>query len=268
MTPDSLTNEDGWMAMDLQQIVTSVRLSREETAVKTREIYRAVLDESQHLGSGNFTVIHTRDLAALFRHYDRLFFDGRCRGAVGEDQLFFRLSKRMTSAGGKTTRRMPRWKTATIPRPTYEIAVSTTLLFQDFGDVDRPVTVAGIECRDRLEALQRVFEHELIHLIEWLIWTDSSCSAARFQGIASNFFAHVEHTHQLITPRERAFTKFGIRAGDRVSFRFEGRHYGGIVNRITKRATVLVEDDLGRQYSDGKRYKRYYVPLSLLERRE
>jgi hypothetical protein len=256
------------MAMDLQQIVTTMRLSRDETAAKTREIYLAVLDESDDLDAGNFEAIHTRDLERLFRHYDRLFFEGQCRGVVDEDHLFFRLSKRMTSAGGKTTRRVPRGRTMNAGRPQYEIAVSTTLLFQTFGDVDRPISVAGITCRDRLEALQRVFEHELIHLIEWLIWAGSSCTAARFQTIAANFFAHVEHTHQLITPRERAFTKYGIRSGDRVSFRFEGRHYSGVVNRITKRATVLVEDGQGQRYSDGKRYKKFYVPVGMLQRRE
>lgn len=254
------------MAMDLQQIVTTVRLPHDEVAARTREIYRAVLDESKYLDAGNFEVIHTRDLEILFRHYDRLFFQGGCRSVVDENHLYFRLSKRMTSAGGKTTRRVPRRPATNQTRPQYEIAVSTTLLFQTFHDVDRPISVAGIECRDRLEALQRVFEHELVHLIEWLLWAQSSCSAGRFQTIAANFFAHEEHTHQLITPRERAFAKFGIRAGDRVSFRFEGRHCRGIVNRITKRATVLVADEQGERYSDGKRYRKFYVPVSLWER--
>ena len=42
----------------------------------------------------------------------------------------------------------------------------------------------------------------------------------------------------------------------------------GIVNKITKRATVLVADSNGMLYSDGQRYERYYVPLSGLERIE
>jgi len=40
----------------------------------------------------------------------------------------------------------------------------------------------------------------------------------------------------------------------------------GTVNRITKRATVLVEDPEGEPYSDGKRYRKYLVPLQLLTR--
>ena len=51
----------------------------------------------------------------------------------------------------------------------------------------------------------------------------------------------------------------------KVSFKIDGRALTGIVNRVTKRATVLVEDDEGRLYSDNKRYLKYYVPLSMLE---
>jgi hypothetical protein len=39
----------------------------------------------------------------------------------------------------------------------------------------------------------------------------------------------------------------------------------GRVNRITKRATVLVEDPDGVKYSNGLRYRTYYVPIACLE---
>jgi hypothetical protein len=174
----------------------------------------------------------------------------------------------MTMAAGKTGRRELRDRSGVVVKRRYEIAVSTTLLFQTFRDEQRPIHVTGIVCRDRLEALQRVFEHELVHLIEMLVWNHSSCTAGRFQSIASRFFGHTEHTHQLITPHEHAWTKFGVKPGDRVAFRFDGQHYVGRVNRITRRATVLVEDERGRQYSDGKRYAKFYVPVGLLRKAE
>ena len=59
--------------------------------------------------------------------------------------------------------------------------------------------VNGLLCRDRTEALQRVFEHELLHLLEMLIWARSSCSAARFRGLAWNYFGHTATKHDLIT---------------------------------------------------------------------
>ncbi len=50
-----------------------------------------------------------------------------------------------------------------------------------------------------------------------------------------------------------------------VRFRVDGEELTGIVNRVTKRATVLVERDGGRRYSDGKQYAKYYVPPRMLE---
>jgi hypothetical protein len=56
----------------------------------------------------------------------------------------------------------------------------------------------------------------------------------------------------------------GFKAGQRVAFEFEGVRHEGILNRVTKRATVLVPDADGELMSDGQRYRRYYVPLRLL----
>jgi len=57
-----------------------------------------------------------------------------------------------------------------------------------------------------------------------------------------------------------------VRPGDRVRFEFQGEHHEGVVNRITRRATVLVDDPGGAVYDDGFRYRKYYIPLALLER--
>lgn len=253
------------MATEMLTLVATKRLSPEEIAAKHGQIYETVLGESVFLDGGNFTTIHPDDIERLFDLYDGLFFDGGCRQLLGDAPLGFRLSKRMTQAGGKATRRAYRDRFGGKVRMEYEIAVATTLLFQTFQEDHRAVVMSGIECRDRLEALQRVMEHEMTHLVELLIWEDSSCSASRFQSIANRFFGHTDHRHQLITPREHAFTKFGVKLGDRVSFRMDGRHYVGLVNRITKRATVLVEDGRGQPYSDGKRYRKFYVPVRMLK---
>ena len=256
------------MAADFPQIIETKRLSPEEVAVATGGIYDTILRESKYLGGGNFTRIHPEDIRRLFDLYDGQFFDGGVRKLLGNTPLDFRLSKRMTQAGGKAARRELRDRSGKTIRTEYEIAVSTALLFQTFQEDHRPVYMSGIQCHDRLAALQRIVEHETVHLIEMLIWGQSSCSAPRFQSIANRFFGHTDHRHQLITPHEVALTKFGIKPGDRVSFRIDGRHHFGIVNRITKRATVLVEDSRGRPYSNGKHYATYYVPVGMLERVE
>jgi hypothetical protein len=108
-------------------------------------------------------------------------------------------------------------------------------------------------------------EHEIVHLIEMLLWGKSSCSQPRFQAITWRFFGHTQNKHNLITPKEKALVKFGIRPGVKVRFRFDGIEHTGVVNRVSKRATVLVEDHKGRRYTDGKHYNKFYVPVQMLE---
>lgn len=252
----------------LQQFVETQVLAPEDVLTRTRSIYDAVLGQSKHLDGGNFTRVHPADLGCLFNLYDQRFFEGGIRNLLGNAPLKFRLSQRMTQVGGKAIRRVFRDCGGNITRTEYEIAVSTALLFETFQEDERPIVVSGLPCGDRLEAMQRITEHEITHLIEGLVWEPSSCAAPRFQSIANRFFGHTDHRHHLITPREKALRKFGIKPGDQVSFHFEGRRYVGIVNRITKRATVLVEGSRGTPYSNGKRYEKFYIPVETLERVE
>ncbi len=224
-----------------------------------REIGRELVAASSRIGEPNFATIHTDDLAFLFTAYDRRFLKGFARRRLAPGALVFRLSSRMTHAGGKTTRRV-----RADGGVDYEIAVSAEILFNGFADGDPPVSVAGIPCANRLQALQRIFEHEIVHLVEFLGTGESNCRARPFQELAHRLFRHRNHTHELITRAERAAQR-GIRVGARVAFVYRGRRLAGRVNRVTKRATVLVEDPRGEQYSDGRRYRKYYVRLAGLE---
>jgi hypothetical protein len=242
----------------LAETVLSFVLAEELIRERVAQINRDVLARSPYIREPNFTIIHARDLEFLFVAYDERFLVSLCQKALGERRLRFRLAPRMTRAGGKTTRFTP-----PCGEVSYEIAIAVSMLFDAFRTTDRRMTVCGLECQNRLEALQRIFEHELVHLIEQLCWQNSDCSAGRFQGIAKRLFLHQTHTHELITRKERAASS-GIRIGSHVAFEFEGRRLTGRVNRITKRATVLVEDAEGHLFSDGLRYKTYYVPIAWL----
>jgi hypothetical protein len=121
-------------------------------------------------------------------------------------------------------------------------------------------------CQDRLQALQRIFEHELLHLAEFLAWGRSNCRADNFHALSRRIFAHEGAFHDLVSPREQAAVAHGIRIGDMVTFETDNTRYHGRVNRITRRATVLVEDPQGVDFSDGKRYLTFYVPLTELNK--
>jgi hypothetical protein len=239
-------------------------------AAKFQSVHGALLNGSARIREPNFGLIGTADLGLLFDLYDAAFFDNRLRQllhALGSP-LSFKLSRRLTRSAGTTTRFQARGLRPgqTVPAVRYEIAISTTLLYQTFSGVERTVRVSGLVCQDRTAALQRIFEHEVIHLLEMLVWDKSSCAAERFRELAWNIFGHTESRHDLVTGHEQALRQFAVRVGDRVAFDFEGRRYEGIVNRITRRATILVEDPRGALYGDGKHYAKFYVPLQALEK--
>ena len=177
--------------MDLLQIVESTTLDAPQIAARTAQIHAVVLSKSRYMDAANFTKFHRADLELLFAEYDDAFFGGQVKESLGTTPLHFGLSKRMTSAGGKTASYTDR-RTGS---RRYEISVSAAILFGCFRDDDhRPITASGLVCRDRLDALQRVMEHELVHLIEVLLCDQSSCSQARFHSITRRFFGHTENT--------------------------------------------------------------------------
>jgi len=257
--------------MQRQARLFALLYSADEVRQRSRRIYEEMLARSPNLQTGNFSRIGADDLERLFAAYDREFFRGRLSEMLLEDRALpmgFRLSGRLVRAAGMTTRttRPAPGRGKAEPEYEYEISVSTTLLFGTFRDVERAVTVGGLEGRDRLEALQRIFEHELLHLAEFLGWGRSNCRAANFRALSRRIFAHEAVYHDLVTPREQAVVAHGIAVGDRVAFEHEGVRREGRVNRITRRATVLVESPDGRPFSDGKRYLSFYVPLPMLRK--
>lgn len=251
-------------AIRLGQVIAMRHLCKDEIGQRTQEIAETVLCHSRVMKSANFTSTTAADLQRMAELYDAMFFDSRLLAFARQHSLAFRWSSRMTSAGGKTIRSVHRPRGTRGTKVSYEIALSATLLFQTFGDLDRPIRVTGHVCANRMDAMQRILEHELVHLAEMLVWDDSNCAAGRFQTIAHRFFGHTEHKHDLVTQHERAAKKYNVRVGSMVSFAHEGRPYVGKVNRITRRATVLVVDPSGERYDDGKRYRKFYVPLGHL----
>ncbi len=252
-------------------------IAKELLAVRHEAVRVAELARGVHLGmrvrsrlmrAGDFTALAGDDVELLFDLTDAAFFDGRLRKLLDACScpISFHPSSRLTRSGGLTKQfRPPR----TRPRPLgigfkYEIVLSSTLLLQTFKDVSRPVHVSGLLCADRLEAAQRIMEHEMTHLAEMLAAGTSSCDAAPFKGLALGWFGHTETKHDLVTQSERARATLGIKVGDRVTFSHDGRTLTGLVNRITRRATVLVEDPSGVLYTSGRRFLKYYVPLGAM----
>lgn len=250
-------------AKELRSILKRLRIEADARATRNQQIEQRLLKSSANITSPMFRTLDAEDLQRLFEAYDELYFGGQLNRTLATTPLTFRVSPQMTKAGGKTSS----WRrNRRLPIERLEIAVSSTLLMQTFADaqVDRTIYVTGLECHHRLDALMRVMEHELIHLAELLGWDTSSCTQDRFQTFAWQIFGHTDHRHALITPREQAAAA-GVVLGTRVRFEQDGRWLEGIVNRVTRRATVLVPSPDGELFSDGRTYDRFYVAVNMLE---
>lgn len=236
----------------------------EEILEKREAVRRALLQRSSWITDGRISMIHQSDLALLFDLYDQIFFHRYFRDHF-RGKISFSLSSQMTKSAGKLLyqKDLPALSPG---KERYELRISALLLF-NYGSLKRDKVVNGIRTRDSLEALQLVFEHEICHLIELRCFKKSSCSQARFQTLAFNIFGHRGSTHQLPAIAEIGRERYGLAVGDWVNFQFEGERLSGVINRITKRATVMVPSKNGDfQDQEGKRYRKYYVALSLLEK--
>lgn len=120
------------------ETVLSLHLPEEVIRQRLDEIHQDVLAQSRYIREANFRTIHPHDLEFLFKAYDERFFGGQCRSALNGRNLEFRLSRRMTKAGGTTTRY--RSRTGEV---SYEISIASSMLFDGFGEADRNVTVCG-----------------------------------------------------------------------------------------------------------------------------
>jgi len=224
---------------------------------KRNDIHKKMIECSEFIDDGNFNSIAPADVKLMFELYDEIFL-GNYFSENHPDRIMFKLSRRMTRSGGKTEYQSN--------RDIYAITISSTLLFQSFNGEGMDIILCGIICKDRLEAAMVIMEHEIVHLIEYVLYGDTNCSSRRYLSLGSRIFGHTDVRHQLVTGREVADKGYGLKVGDRVSFEFQGEIRKGVISRITKRATVMVKDPNGF-YKDlsGKNYTKYYIPLVHLE---
>jgi hypothetical protein len=189
------------------------------------------------------------DLRNMFYEYDRVFFKGQLIRKMKKDSvnLSFRTSAKMTSVGGKVSHRRS-------DRKNLELTLSIPLAYESEN-----LVTSGIVCENREEVVRRVFEHELIHVMELVYFSDSSCSATRFKLLAHGYFGHTKSTHELSVndkPQKKEITlNSNFQIGDKVIFKFRKTFHEGIITNITNRATVRTNTS------------KFYVPLNKLERK-
>ncbi|MBZ9688429.1 hypothetical protein G9F72_019035 [Clostridium estertheticum] len=244
------------------QNIKDLKYSAQEIIEKRDTVRNKFMSESENVNTGNIQCMSNQDIKILFHLYDEVFFNYYFRDNFKES-ITFSLSTRMTTAAGKTiySRKI---KLLQETEKTYEIRMGIKFFFQ-YYKVDRDKIVSGINTADSLEAFQVVFEHELCHLIEFHLYSESSCKKRRFKTMVNNIFAHTDVYHQLPSQKEIISLDYGFKIGQKVSFTRENKKYNGFIYKINKRATIMVKDNKGT-YKDGEgtTYSKWYVSFGQL----
>lgn len=240
----------------------NIKYSDEEVKKKRKTVTEGLFKESVCIDTEKIIRISVSDLQILYKYYDAVFFNDWFKNNF-KGRMLFELSRRMTRSAGIT--KCPKNISRINP---VEVKITICIgvdFFLRFDQLEGSKMVCGIETNSSLEALQIVFEHELLHALELILFHKSSCKGKRFIGTAKNMFGHTKSHHQMPTNRCIAGEKLGINIGDRVQFVYEEKKLLGVVTNINKRATVMVKSRNGSFFDQyGNRYMKYYVPLGSL----
>lgn len=241
-----------------------IKLESKSAAYKRKIIKKHLISLSENIRCGEIKAISQEDLIILFKLYDKYFFNEYFKNNF-KGKINFSLSNKMTRSAGKmiVSKNLASLKE---DAEKYELRIGVNFFFH-YNELKRKKTVNGIETEDAVHALLMVFEHELIHLLEFYVYKESNCKKDRFKAIAHNIFGHTDVYHSLPTIREITGEKLGIKPGDRVCFVHNKNKIVGVVNSINKRASVMVPDNNGDYVDKYKnRYVKYYVPTNLLKK--
>lgn len=240
--------------------ITIISYSAEEITKRRAQVGKGLLDISATIDSPDFSTISVADLEILLNLYDQIFMKGWVKQNL-PGRLQFSISRQMTKTAGKTICK----RKATSRDMIMEVRISLPIL-ANYGRIEGLDKVGGIKSASRLEALQLIFEHELVHVLEYSAYGSSSCKRQRFQTMAGNLFGHTNNYHQLSTDHEIARRGLGLAPGVRVAFNYENDILEGTIYNIRKRAAVMVLDKNGSyQDQQGRCYSKYLVPLQLLQ---
>lgn len=193
-------------------------------------------------------------LSRMLALYDKAFLGGLLAKKL--PMLRVTLSSRLTSSAGKFLCTKGAFGRITLA----EIRMSSDFLLRlSHG----PFELNGLHVSTPQEAFLLVFEHELCHAAEMVLYGKTGHSA-RFLSIANGLFGHTGTRHKLPTRRQEAVAD-GLIVGRRASFIYRGQVLSGIITYIGKSATVMVPAADG-SYRDplGRRYDKFHVPLSKL----
>lgn len=208
----------------------------------------------------SLSAINIETIKEVIELYDFYVLNGYVKNNI-KSGIKVSLSRRMTSAGGKTIF-LKKGNSK-----EFEIRISLAIL-KEYIDSNYKGKICGVDGADVIDGLMLIMEHELCHVLEFSAYGASNCKGRRFKAMAWKLFRHGTSTHEVISQKSSQGVS-NIRVGQKVAFIYKGNSYSGVVAGINKRATVMVKDSKG-QYKDkkGDTFNKWYVPLTMLKGEE
>lgn len=235
--------------MDKYALPFALPLPIEEIRRRRSEILTCLLTMDNGFASIPAKNVKDATLQKMLEAYDSCFFGGFF--SMRNLRIAVNLSSRLTSSAGKFV--CIRGAFGRIKN--MEIRLSSDYLYRlNQG----PFQLNGLSVTMPQEAFLVVFEHELCHAMETILYGKTGHSS-RFLSLANGLFGHTATRHSLPSRRQDA-QKRGLLVGSHVSFLYKGCELNGFVTYIGKTVTVMVPSVRG-EYRDrhGKRYEKYRV---------
>jgi len=131
----------------------------------------------------------SKDLHKMFTRYDKLCFNGDVENYI--QKANFSLRFRTNGEDTFTTEGICTQKIC-----NYTVTIPTHY----FANIGKVTIVAGHPCKDQLDCLLRVMEHELVHLIIFMFCGDffiTDQHGELFMNIARDLFGHTDFRHYI-----------------------------------------------------------------------
>lgn len=233
------------------------------SAIKRAKIKELLLNDTFY--SENFISLYPQQIERMFYFYDKVFFDDEIQNmleSTNSTVKFEIIKGKKTSIAGKCT---------TTKKGK---SCNFTLFFPDeiylnlfVKESEKSLKNNGLVCKSRLDCLQLTFEHELIHLINYL-WDIKGISEEKgfgksmysnhgkaFKCLVKRYFGHTETKHEL--KRGDVSSRLSIddvKMGEIIIFTYDDNKLTGkIIKKNPKRAIV--------ELTDGRRFNVYYTGM-------
>lgn len=215
----------------------------------------------------NVTSLTVKDLKTLFHRYDEVWFKEGLQQLAKYHKIRIRFGiLKATKTAGECKYEVNLKCNCVISNcvgpecmsGVCTISVSKPIITGIFNQGEKQLKVNGIHVKDRLEALQVVFEHELVHMYMYLKGLCKkgkgyySSHGTLFSETSLRFFGHTEFRHSLLHgDSSDMLVKANCFEGMKVYFNQKSRRginrvQGEIVKLNPKRAKVL---SIGRLYA-------------------